>query len=103
MNWKRGLLRLWLLLALLWSLAIAGLCWMEVKDGPYSNGLVTDTVVAKTGEPVARFRENPYREFIPVDQVISWRRLLAIWVGPPLLTLLLGYVLLWIGRGFHRG
>jgi hypothetical protein len=102
MNWSRGVFRLWLVVSVLWSLAIGGLCWIELKEGPFSTGLVTDTVVSTTGEPVTALEGNSFRNLVPVDQVISWRRLSLVWFGPPLLTFLFGYTLLWVGRGFRR-
>ena len=102
MNWNRGLFRAWLGFSVLWSLAVGGLCWKDLQGGgPPGRGLVTSTVVSKTRENASVLEGNAFRDLVPVEQVIEWRPLLLALSGPPLLTFLVGYALLWITRGFR--
>jgi hypothetical protein len=70
MNWKRGLLRLWAVTAVLWVLSV---------------GVIQLTV----------FGSN-YLDFV------EFAGLLVIAFIPPLFLLALGYIGLWVGRGFRR-
>ena len=72
MNWRRGLFRLWLMLVvLLWAPLAAYATYEEYTRWP------------------AQFAQH-------------WpETTVALIVGPPLALFLLGYALLWIGRGFR--
>jgi hypothetical protein len=71
MNWKRGLLRLWLMLVVLWVAFLTYAAYDEYTHWP---------------EQFARHWPVLY---------------LALIVGPPFVLFLLGRGLLWIGRGFR--
>jgi hypothetical protein len=72
MNWKRGLFRLWLLLSVLW---VAFMVYAAYDD--------------YTHRPEQFARNWP-------------KTTVALIVGPPFALFLLGYGLLWIGRGFRK-
>jgi hypothetical protein len=101
-NLTRGLLRLWALASVLWFFAVGGVCWMELRAGPFSDGWVTDVVVSKTREPVSTLKDNNFRDLVPVDQVMNLGRLLSALLVPPIGVFLLCYAFLWVFRGFRR-
>ena len=71
LNWKRGLLRLWAVAAVLWVLSFG--LWALFMSG---------------------FKFNlDFGEFVGLLMILSI---------PPLILLALGYIGLWVGRGFRR-
>ncbi len=87
MNWKRGLLRLWAVAAVLWV------------------GFVVYAIVKSVGDDIARsiLAEKLYgypQRKIDILFYMSFYSALAF--IPPLLLLALGYIGLWVGRGFRR-
>ena len=106
MNWKRGLLRLW---------AVAAVLWVGVAF--YSN----DTVQRARDVHEKVVQLNPDAEICTKLQTSSFTPDAcsaaaslkpSIWLPlfdfaklafiPPLLLLALGYIGLWVGRGFRR-
>ena len=71
MNWKRGLLRLWAVVSVLWVLSFG--LWALSIDGLEFN--------------------LDFGEFVGLLMILSI---------PPLFLLALGYIGLWVGRGFRR-
>jgi hypothetical protein len=75
--------------------------WAEYEFGPFSFGLLTDTVVVKTGEPVSVIKDNPFRDLVPVDQVINTKKLSAALLGPIISLWFLGFAWAWVREGFR--
>jgi hypothetical protein len=108
MNWRRGLFRLWLAASVLWvffqgwglyedefvprqSAASVAKCLQDRKENP------------TLGNPFDCFdnaRGNPFADLIPLGPAMVRKTILI--VAPPIALFLLGYSLLWIGRGFRR-
>ena len=101
MNWKRGLLRLWAVVAVLW-----------VGVAFYSNDTVLrvrDAYAIAVFDPDAYLASKPQTGFLlnKTFYVVA-----SIWPPlfdfaklafiPPLLLLALGYIGLWVGRGFRK-
>jgi hypothetical protein len=80
MNWRRGLFRLWLLASVLW---VGGCLWLL----DYS----------------CFFGAYPWCNWWVVRPLLSstYAEVLAKTFGPPVILFLIGYALLWIGRGFR--
>lgn len=95
-----GWSRLGIVLTLLWTFAVFLELWAEYEFGPFSLGLLTDTVVVKTGEPVSVIKDNPFRDLVPVDQVINMKKLSAALLGP-IISLWLGFAWAWVREGFR--
>lgn len=128
MNWKRGLLRAWLVLAVCW----AGILGFEVGDRLCANDrnpyqfLTYDQLIELGGvrgkkpiaAPASVSLETANALLVAKDEVkreqslcfpdrlrIDWgvrSSALGLIIGPPIGLLILGYALLWIGRGFRR-
>ena len=87
MNWKRGLLRLWAIAAVLWV------------------GVIVYSAVKTVGDDMAgsilaeKLYGIPRGEYDILSLMFSFSALAFI---PPLLLLALGYIGLWVGRGFRR-
>lgn len=95
MNWKRGLFRTWLALAVLW-----GACWVFLSWSSLSASFrdFACLVGEGTSGPWCEYR----RKGFIIDGGFEDRRFWVDLVVPPLALLLLGYILFWIGRGFRR-
>jgi hypothetical protein len=91
-----GWARLGIVLTLLWTLAVLVELSFEVKHGPFSLQLLTETVVARTGEPVSALDGNQFRDLVPVDQVVKIEKLLSALLVP----ILSMWIWVWRGRGF---
>jgi hypothetical protein len=87
MNWKRGLFRAWLVAAIFWIVGFGwyyhiATCFLEALRGhPQCGGGWGD--------------EGQWRVVVPIWEAI------AMIIGPPPVVLVLGLLLLWIGRGFR--
>jgi hypothetical protein len=97
MNWKRGLLRFWLVLSLCWIVPVGVLEW----DGLRSHEM-TEDLTKLSDEALLKAQRG---ESLSVsDYPPDWPRRFAAGgdiIGPPFALFLLGYGLLWIGRGFR--
>ena len=103
MNWKRGLLRLW---------AVAAVLWVCVAF--YANDSLQFELLEKLGAvlPGATFHHHRVIFMDNDGNDISEKFYLSTWTVlyrfanlafiPPLLLLALGYIGLWVGRGFRR-
>ena len=81
MNWKRGLLRVWAVLAAIWISLQAFLMWDKITAR-----WIWDPVVSADGS--VHGSTTPFK-------IAGWVLL------PPLLLLLLGMATVWIKRGFR--
>jgi uncharacterized protein YpmS len=138
LNWKRGLLRLWAVVSVLW----VGVAFYtsdpakrlrDIKSPvtiPFMDTKIAnipyDTSRAVLKEKLTRFlqnkrkNENPYDKYLTdyetaektVDTALGDYQPKSIWPPlfdfaklafiPPLFLLALGYIGLWVGRGFRR-
>jgi hypothetical protein len=114
MNWKRGLFRLWLVIAVGWIAAATFLWWDDLtcsrctvvneakKPAGYEN---TTSVLLPDGTPVA-IQTLDHAAALRAARLFIWNEkgstILGTALGPPIALLLLGYTLVWIGRGFRR-
>jgi hypothetical protein len=105
MNWKRGLFRLWLLAAICWAVPVGILVWDQLG----AHRPLTEMVDEQEAFKVKEARAVGYSDteiasylnlYIPPDWHGRVSAVIAI-VGPPVAMFLLGYALLWIGRGFR--
>lgn len=103
MNWRRGLLRAWIVFSVLWVVGTAigrDAIWnaeLLFNHGSYMaerSGCIEREEAAKS-DFACRDRDGIY--FNAGDNLLSW---LGIALAVPLMVFLLAYVLLWIGRGF---
>ena len=82
MNWTRGLFRAWLVLSALW---LVGCIW----------ALDYSCFLGAEGRPWCR-----WWVVSPLSQSTYVHRLL-VGLAPPIGVLLIGFAVLWIGRGFR--
>ena len=108
MNWKRGLLRLWAVAAVLWvGVAFYNNDTMQRVDAAYalSHNRTPPWVKYKEAElKQAGFSDQEIQAYHDSQRSIwpplfDFAKLAFI---PPLLLLALGYIGLWVGRGFRR-
>jgi hypothetical protein len=103
MNWRRGLLRLWLVASLCWaafigwsayqeSMALSAqhACWESKKDNPGA------------GNPFDCFdaRIGLFEDLVPVETRIA--RYAVLLIIPILIPLVLGFAVAWVLAGFAR-
>lgn len=95
MNWRRRLLRLWLVLSLCW---IAGLGVYAWKQGA---GLPSSPFAYKTASSTEKQNEKEIVASLNVELI---KRYAAYVLLPPLLTLALGLLGAWVVSSFeHKG
>ena len=106
MNRLNGWQRLGVVLTLVW-VAIVGVEYLiELDQGPFSRGWLTDTTIVKTGEKIEpkQFAERfgPYADLVPVDQTSRWLWLLSVLIVPPAALWLVGFAFAWVLDGFRK-
>ena len=113
MNWTRGLFRLWLVATALWLGTMAwlsrdALCpAIQADRRVEAAALSRPLVLARLDETLLEETTRTVVDCLPREgRARAWWRarepvLLALLV-PPLAVLLLGYALVWAGRGFQR-
>jgi hypothetical protein len=113
MNWGRGLFRVWLLLSICWILSLTWIQWDKIIGRSRDDlDRIESNVRRMIDQQHAReeeinlylrgegFSQNEFRERY---NLVSARLYAASWiVVPPGVLLLLGFSLLWVGRGFRR-
>lgn len=97
-----GWQRLGLVISSVWALSIIALVYLEKKQGPFSHSIVTDTVVAKTGEPASVLEGNSFKNLVPVETVLNSERIFALLFGPMAAIWVGGYCYGWIREGFRQ-
>jgi hypothetical protein len=93
MNWRRRLLRLWLVLSLCW---IAGVSVHALKQEP---GLLSSQFAYETASSPEKQNEKEIVGSLNVELV---KRYVAYVLLPPLLTLALGLLGAWVASSFER-
>lgn len=117
LNMRRGLLRLWLVVSVVWVLVIGINGWAQLLE-------IFETIEPPTGKGavalapgpyacwVTRHPENPFAfmDSGPKSLTEAWRQCMAYKMhlpvnalAPPLALLVLGYVGAWVTKGFSRG
>ena len=92
MNWKRGLIRLWLVVAVLWFVAAAG-----VYAALFSK---QETVAPESQDaPASGYRSKPYKPYTDEPDVAEWW-FLAVVAVVPLALFGIGATGYWVVRGF---
>jgi hypothetical protein len=91
MNIRAGLFRLWLVVSIFWVFGSALSLW---------NDLVGDCPSVADGEPniCELTKEFGTRQLIQPHQLYA----IQITIGPPLVLLILGAALIWVGYGFSK-
>jgi hypothetical protein len=97
-----GWQRLGIVLSVLWLIIMSAECWIEQAQGPFSRGWLTDTIIIKTAEPIAVLKDNPFRDLVPVEQVVSWKRFLLTFIVPVISMWALGFSWGWVREGFRK-
>jgi glycerol uptake facilitator-like aquaporin len=94
MNWKRGLLRVWAAASLLWVALWTVLNWSGVAA---SLSDLSCLVSGGSSGPWCKYRLIGAIAADGLEDRHFWIGLIA----PLIAALLLGYTLLWVGRGFR--
>ncbi len=112
MNWRRGLIRAWAILSMLWllgSVAVGASQLLEIFvpiEPPAAKGAVS-LPAEQFACWVIRHSDNPFAT-LPIEeawkQCIKYRlRVPVIAFLPPLIVLALGYACMWVWKGFEQG
>ena len=123
MNWKQGLLRLWIVAALLWMVGSGTIVWDDlvqrttkfevtapdqrhwliVTYGDVSAVQVLEWAKKRPTEEVASLPQASFLEYNKPLPLLSRTRPFSILLLPPLAILLLGCVGYWVASGFRKG
>jgi hypothetical protein len=96
MNWKRGLIRFWIVLSVAW---IGGAFWMYDPVAKYLDPIGTYQVKPEIGEArIAGYTDAEIAVYLRRKAMISFSELAFL---PPLILLVLGYGGLWSVRGLN--
>ncbi len=100
MNWKRGILRLWVIISLLWLLAATGASFLVSSKLEERTSQPTAAEIAECEEIVPKtfvcFGEV---EVVRVWQLPPWPQLAGV-ASVPILLLILGAAGYWVAKGF---
>lgn len=97
MNWKRGLLRVWLLLSAVWLVGILGWLWSSRLYG------LRDIQTGQVLNMIA-FRTRPWESgWIEPNQftALDFTSLALMMFGVPLLVLFVAWCGRWVSAGFR--
>lgn len=110
MNWRRGFLRLWCVVAVLWIGAASLIVFPEWKDAPWTppppfkaESCENMNAENMNAETINRCDWEKFLEDFSNTRSVTTRVDMIAWLfGPPLGLLALGVIVTWIARGFHR-
>ena len=91
MNWRKGLLRLWLVLSLCWIAGVGVYAW---KQEPGLSSSQSAYEIASSTRKEKEIVDNPNVELV--------KRYVAYVLLPPLITLALGLLGAWVVSSFER-
>jgi hypothetical protein len=95
-NWKRGFLRLWVIVSLLWLVVVTGFAFLAASK---QEERIRQSAPAEIAE--CEFCEFPAVEYETVWRMPPWW-VLVVAAGVPLLLLAVGVAGYWVARGFKR-
>jgi hypothetical protein len=112
LNWGRGFFRLWLALSVVWIVVLGYACredltlllepsvWRTSHRAPVSESKSTEKPIGRDEGLMAQLQDKDERsrEMQIADAFDSLRTVSL----PPLLTLLAGCLIVWVGRGFFH-
>ena len=98
-----GWQRLGVIASCIWLLATSALVLAQTSAGPGTSIQLVETVVAKTGEPAAALRANPFGDFVPITNRVMVGRTLAVAFLPIALSWLFAYLCIWVVRWVAKG
>jgi len=117
MRWRRGFLRLWVILSVLWVVAVVGFYYPEFFHEPVSTlwelqeiyttqvdcTAFDDEAILKTCRQRNELKKEVSRQLEEAWQKLgeTWWLLASSVFGPPALLLLIGYLDTWVARGFR--
>jgi hypothetical protein len=93
MSWRKGLLRLWLILSLCWVAGVGVYAWKQ-EPGISSSQFAYETASSPEGQNEKEIVGSLNAELV--------QRYVAYVLLPPLITLALGMLGAWVVSGFER-
>jgi hypothetical protein len=114
MNWRRGLFRACVVATMGWFALTTLLFWNDVtcsncvvvNEDKKPSGYENTTSVRRSDGLVVAVETLDHAAALRAARLSIWREkgssILSTVLGPPFAVFLLGYALLWIGRGFRR-
>jgi hypothetical protein len=113
MNWKRGLFRAWLIIAVCWIAATTFLWWDDltcsncavINEAKKLSGYEETTSVRRSDGSVVAVQTHDHAAALRAARLSIWHEkgslIVGMIIGPPFALILLGSAVLWIGRGFR--
>jgi hypothetical protein len=93
MNWTRGLLRAWMIVAGIWVAGVASVVVMTVRNAPRAEA----PAISATAE------HGPWEAYQPSPSPrVNFAAVGVTALGPPAVLFALGLAGVWIARGFRR-
>src|SRR5438034_4218291 len=99
MNWRRGLLRLWLVLSLCWIAGVGLYAW---KQETWILSSSQEFVFEGTPDSARDQQNESVEKIINSLSAETAKRYAAYLLVPPLATLVLGLLSAWIASSFER-
>jgi|ERR1051325_12093324 hypothetical protein len=105
MNWRRGLLRLWILASVCWLITIGWFAyqdWWLPRQAAFDQQACIDLRTAtRAGNPFDCFDKGvKFDDLIPIWRIVSYYLLLAL--GPAIAVFVFGVAVIWVLTGFTR-
>jgi hypothetical protein len=102
MNWRQGLFRLWLVLAISWLIVGGGVAFAiwNADASARESATIWSEHEAQCGDSSKR---GPWCDFAPVrsrEYPMPTAFYPDLVIGPPILLFILGWMGLWVARGF---
>lgn len=111
MNWRRGLLRLWIVGSIFWIITIATITYFDIIS-PYiesieNNAMINECIKERKLDPSSgnyfdcfdAKTNNLFADIVAKHRVISY---LLFAILPPFLVLALGVAVAWVATGFQK-
>jgi len=115
MNWKRGLLRVWIALSIVWVISVFAMNWKNIAEAnsAYLEDLQEAQSVLETaeqrhnGDLTSAARNRVLMRFQLADRRQALRNELvrettSMALIPPLIVIVLNFIVGWIASGFRR-
>lgn len=99
-----GWQRIGIVMSILWVIITSGYAMYELAWLSHpSSLLLTEVVVAKTGEPVSALKDNPFGNLVPVEHRLAIGRFAEAAFLPILVAWALSYLCRWVVRWIAAG